>query len=89
MQPLVNSRYQIVIPKETRKKIKALKPGRRVSVTPVDEETIQIKVAPKSWVEETYGIAKEAWKGIDTTAELQKMRDEWDEKERDVAKGLR
>ncbi|MEK7521225.1 MAG: AbrB/MazE/SpoVT family DNA-binding domain-containing protein [Patescibacteria group bacterium] len=89
MQPLINSRHQIVIPREVRKKAKALKPGRRVNVIPVDEETITIKVAPKSWVEETYGMMREAWKDIDPIAELEKMRDEWDQKEKDARRGLK
>jgi hypothetical protein len=47
---------------------------------PINKDTIGIKVSDKNWVERSYGIAKDAWKGIDTTKELEKMRKEWDEK---------
>lgn len=32
----------------------------------------------KTWLERTQGIAKEAWKGIDTTKYLDDLRNEWD-----------
>lgn len=76
----VGTKNQIVIPKEVRKKIKGLHPGRKVSVYSLDNETIAIKVSDKSWVERSFGIMKDAWRDIDTTKELEKMRDEWDER---------
>ena len=76
----VGTKYQIVIPKEVRKKVKGLKPGAKVNVQAVDEETVKVKANPKSWVEESYGFMKDAWKDIDPIAELEKMRDEWENK---------
>ncbi len=76
----IGTKNQIVIPKEVRKKIKGLKPGRKVMVYPIDDTTVQIKLSDKNWVERTAGIAKDAWKDIDPIKELEKMRDEWDEK---------
>lgn len=73
----VGSRYQIVIPKEIRKKVQ-VRPGDKVEVSAQDESTVKIKAEPKSWVERTRGIAKEAWKGIDTTKYLEELRNEWD-----------
>lgn len=74
----VGTKYQIVIPKEARKKLKGLKPGNKVSVYVKADNTISIKPEPKSWVEQYGGIAKEAWKGIDTTKYLEKLRNEWE-----------
>lgn len=76
----VGSKYQIVIPKEVRKKFKGLQPGTKVAIKQIDDETISIKATKKTWADETYGIMKDAWKGINPAAEIDKMRDEWDEK---------
>ncbi|HBQ50520.1 hypothetical protein A3B42_00425 [Candidatus Daviesbacteria bacterium RIFCSPLOWO2_01_FULL_38_10] len=75
----VGSRYQIVIPKEIRKKINGLKPGVKVAVQQVKTDTATIKISKKSWSDESYGFMKEAWKDIDPVKEIDKMRDEWDE----------
>lgn len=80
MQVTVGAKYQIVIPKEVRKKIKDLSPGQRVKVYSVDDRTITIKITPKDWIERTYGMMKKAWKGIDTTKYLEDLRNEWDRK---------
>lgn len=77
-QVTVGAKYQIVIPKEVREKIKGIKPGAKVGVYSVNEETVAIKAEPKNWLERTRGIAKEAWKGIDTTKYLEDLRNEWD-----------
>lgn len=79
-QVTVGAKYQIVIPREVRKKIKELRPGAKVSVHLVDKDTVTIKTNPKSWVERTRGIAKDAWKNIDTTKYLEHLRNEWDRK---------
>lgn len=76
----IGTKNQIVLPKEVRKKIKGLKPGKKVMVYPLNENTITIKVENKNWLENSSGIAAEAWKGIDTTAYLEQLRNEWDEK---------
>lgn len=80
MQVTVGSKYQIVIPKEVREKINGLKPGDKVVVKKVDKDTVTIKKVKKDWVERTRGIAKKAWKDIDTTKYLEDMRNEWDRK---------
>lgn len=76
----VGSKYQIVIPKEVRKKIKGIKPGAKVVIKPTGENTITVKPIHKLWSDESYGFMKEAWKDIDPALEIEKMRDEWDEK---------
>ncbi len=76
----VGPKYQVVIPKEIRKKIKSLKPGKKVGVYAVDEKSIAIDPDPQSWVDRTYGMMKDAWKDIDPVAEVEKMKDEWEER---------
>lgn len=76
----VGPKYQIVIPKEVRKKIKGIKPGSQVFVRSVDDSTITVKTAPQDWVKESYGFMKDAWKDINPIAEIERMRDEWEEK---------
>lgn len=79
-QVTVGTKYQIVIPKAIRKKVKGLKPGAKVVVRTLDDETIAVKRVEKNWIEATRGLAKEAWKGIDTTKYLKGLRDEWNRK---------
>lgn len=74
----VGTKYQIVIPKEVRKKLKGIKPGSKVGLYVKDENTASIKTEPQNWVEKTRGIAKEAWKNINTTKYLEELRNEWD-----------
>lgn len=77
----IGPKYQVVIPKEVRKKIKNLKPGNKVGVyTPDEGKSITIEPNPQSWVDRTYGMMKDAWKGIDTTKYLEQLRSEWDRK---------
>lgn len=76
----VGTKYQIVIPKEVRKNIKGIKPGAKLMVNGVKEGIITIQAEGKSWLERTRGIAREAWKGIDTTKYLEDLRNEWDKK---------
>lgn len=74
----VGSRYQIVIPKEVRKKLKGLRPGSKVGLQISSENTAIIKTEPKSWVERNRGLMKQAWKDINTTKYLEKLRNEWE-----------
>lgn len=79
-QVTVGPKYQIVIPKSVRRKIKGLKPGSKVSVKAVDDETVKIKTEPEKWLERTYGLMSDAWRGVDTEAELKKIKNEWEER---------
>lgn len=76
----IGARYQIVIPKEVRRKIKGLRPGTKIAIQSVDKDTITVKTKDSSWVGRYSGIAKKAWKGIDTTKYLEDLRNEWDQK---------
>lgn len=80
MQVTVGSKYQIVIPKEVRKKIKGLRPGAKVMVKSLDNQTVSIKTEDKNWLERTRGMMTEAWRGVDTTKYLDNLRNEWDQK---------
>lgn len=75
----IGPKYQVVIPKSVRKKMTTIRPGSKVGVS-TRRGKISIDPQPQSWVEKTSGIAKEAWKGIDTTKYLEKLRNEWDRK---------
>lgn len=76
----VGTKYQIVIPKGVRKEDKDLQPGAKVLVGRTKEGIITVKPIQKSWSDRSYGFMKEAWKNIDPVAEIEKMRNEWDEK---------
>lgn len=77
----IGPKYQIVIPKEVREKINHLKPGKKVGVYTSDEgKSITINPDPQGWIDRTYGMMKDAWKGIDPIAEVEKMRNEWEER---------
>lgn len=84
----VGSRYQIVIPKEVRNRIKGITPGSKVAVG-VDKKKITLEPKQKNWSDRTYGIMAEAWKGIDPAAEIDKMRDEWEDKARELEDELK
>lgn len=85
-QVTVGTKYQIVIPKTIRKKLKSLKPGSKVTLHQVDENTVALKISSTNWLERTRGMMTEAWKDIDTTAELEKMRNEWEERLKEFEK---
>lgn len=76
----IGTKNQIVLPKEVRNKIKGLKPGEKVMIYPLNDNTVAIKVDNRDWIQASQGITKNAWKDIDTTAYLDKLRNEWNEK---------
>lgn len=88
-QVIVGTKYQIVIPKEIREKIKGLRPGTKVNVYQSSKNTISIDLTPEDWVERNYGLMSEAWKDIDPIAELEKGRDEWEEKVKELEKSFK
>ena len=76
-QMIVGTKYQIVIPKEIRKKVKGIIPGARVAIYSDGQDAITIKAEAKNWLERTRGMMKNAWKGIDTTKYLEDLKNEW------------
>lgn len=79
-QIIIGTKNQIVIPREVRRKMTGLKPGRKVSIYLLNKDTVAIKVSDKSWLDSSYGRMKSAWKKINPTSQIEKMRNEWDEK---------
>jgi len=77
MQVTVGTKYQIVIPKEVRKKIKDLRPGSKVSVK-ADKKVIFVEPAVKNWADEHYGRYKKYLKGA--AEEVENMKDEWEQR---------
>lgn len=73
----IGAKYQIVIPKEVRKKNKGIKPGNKVSVRS-SGETITVVPVKKNWSDENYGSLKKYWHGKNMLAEVEKIRNEWD-----------
>ena len=73
----IGERFQAVIPKKVRKIAKKMKAGAEAMVIPVDDNTVLISIKPKSWVDETYGMHKKIWQGIDATEYIKTLRDEW------------
>lgn len=75
----VGTKYQVVIPKKVREKLK-IKPGDKISIGAKNKESATLKTNATSWAERTRGIAKKAWKNIDTTKYLEDLRNEWEKK---------
>ncbi|MBI4096278.1 MAG: AbrB/MazE/SpoVT family DNA-binding domain-containing protein [Candidatus Levybacteria bacterium] len=88
-QVTVGTKYQIVIPKEIRIKLKGLKPGIKLSVQQIDENAVTLKIDPLDWIRRTAGMMTEAWKDIDPIAEIQKGRDEWEERLKKLEKSFK
>ncbi len=84
----VGSRYQIVIPKEERRKINGITPGKKVAIS-ASKSKLEIIPKQDNWVERTRGIMAEAWKDIDPAKEIDKMRDEWEDKARELENELK
>lgn len=85
-QATIGAKYQIVIPKEVREKIKGIKPGVKVMVKQEDENTMTVRTSKRSWSDDNYGAFKKYWKGIDPAKEIDKMRAEWEERSKELEK---
>lgn len=88
-QVTVGTKYQIVIPKEVRTRLKGLRPGTKLSMQQIDENTITLRTDPLDWVRRTAGMMTEAWKNIDPIAEIKKGRDEWEERLKKLEKSFK
>lgn len=71
----IGSKYQMVIPKEIRKEMN-IKPGDKLYVDAVNNDTIYLIIPQKNWAERNYGALKKYWKGIDMASEVEKIRNE-------------
>ena len=90
MEVTVSDKYQVVIPKEARKKL-GIKPGQKVTVHKVSHNSITFERAPSmdELLDQSRGILKNApWdkEGLDPAVWLRRQRDA-DEKHRDKVAG--
>jgi AbrB family looped-hinge helix DNA binding protein len=72
----IGARYQVVIPKDERKRLR-LKPGAKVEVHAEDDHIVIYPAATKSW----RGIGKDLAGNEDTLDYVKRLREEWGERE--------
>lgn len=80
IQTLVNVKYQVVIPKEARKKIK-IKPGQKLNVNVAGDQIILSPVsARENWKypEDYIKNLKDPWEGEDREKYLEEERNSWE-----------
>lgn len=80
----IGPKYQIVIPKKVRRQIKTIQPGNKIGVQSVPEGVL-LKPVNQNWSDLNYGKFKKYLKGA--AEEVEKMRDEWEEKLKGVESG--
>ena len=68
----VGSRYQVVIPKQERKRLK-LRPGSKVEVQAEKDHLLIYPIGGQSW----RGIGKDIADGVDATDYVKRLREEW------------
>lgn len=71
----VSSRYQIAIPKVARERLNIQK-GNRLLVD-VQDGLLILLPSPEDYAAYLAGLHREMWAGLDTTAYLQREREEW------------
>ncbi len=71
----VSSKYQIVIPKEARKKLN-VRPGDQLLVHLEDKQMV-LRVRPHSYTQYLRGLHKEIWHDLDATEYVQHERASW------------
>ena len=78
----IGPKSQVVIPKEVRKIVSELKPGKKVIVRPINSRSVIVEIPNTDWVSETYGMHKEVWQDIDATSYIRKLRNEWEQRKK-------
>ena len=71
----VNGKYQVVIPKSIREKID-LKKGDELSLS-LQEETIIMRIKPRSFSDYTLGLHNQLWKEINAKEYVKKEWSAW------------
>ena len=71
----VSSKNQIAIPAEARKEL-GIKPGDHLLVT-IRDGLMYLMREPDDWVEETRGLGREVWAGVDVEEYINQERDAW------------
>lgn len=80
IQTQVSTKYQVVIPKEVRKKIK-IKPGQKMNVSVSGKQIILSPTGVKEnwkWPEDYLKKLKNPWEGTDSEKYLEEERNSWD-----------
>jgi len=76
----LSQKYQIVVPKTIRQKIK-LSPGSRLSFYPLDEKRVIVFKQPQNYVQAMRGLGKEVWQKLGgADAYIKRERKSWDKK---------
>jgi len=76
----LSKKYQIVIPKEVRKKMQ-LEVGSHVAVYSIDRDHAVIAKRPKSYADALQGLGKEIWKALGGADKyIKEERASWEKK---------
>lgn len=76
----LSHKYQIVVPREVRKKMK-LQAGSRLSIYPLDEKKAVILKYPENYVEAIRGLGKDVWRKLGGAARyIKQERASWNKK---------
>ncbi|MBI4038928.1 AbrB/MazE/SpoVT family DNA-binding domain-containing protein [Candidatus Daviesbacteria bacterium] len=78
MQTTVSTKYQVVIPKEARKKIK-IKPGQKMDVEVVENRVTFSPARVAKPMEYYYKKLGGIWEGVDIDKYLEEERNSWDD----------
>jgi len=74
----ISPKYQVVIPKEVRKKLN-IKEGQVLHVYPVGD-SIMFSPKPINYTEKMLGLGQEIWQDIDPLEYIRQERADWDKK---------
>lgn len=80
MQTLVSTKYQVVIPKEVRKKLQ-VKPGQKMNVTINRQQIVMFPASPREvwkWPGDYIQNLKDPWEGEDGGKYLEEERNSWE-----------
>jgi len=80
MQTLVSTKYQVVIPKEVRKKLQ-VKPGQKLNVSINGQQIVLSPTSAKEnwkWPEDYIKNLKDPWEGEDREKYLEEERSSWE-----------
>ena len=72
----VSSKYQVVIPKRIREKLK-LEKGDALTIS-LRGETIIMRVRPESFAEYTLGLHGDVWRDTEATEYVEEERSRWE-----------
>jgi len=80
MQSTLSSQYQVVIPRDIRKKLN-LQAGARIMFTPLDSKRALITTVDNDLVTSLEGLGKDVWKKLGgATRYIKQERASWDKK---------